>query len=308
MPSLPTNVASALAITVATICSLPAAAQDLSAPATYEEVRLNSGFLNDPYTVSVRSGGSIPASDAASYCAGYIANAPDIRLYYTTSSGLLPLILGALSDSDTTLVVNAPDGNWYCNDDRGEGLNPLVRFDEPLSGRYEIWIGTYGSSDTHPATLYITELSDTLVDDMADARPSSSVPDPGLNPAYTTINLSSGFQPDPRRISLSAGGNVPADNAADGCAGYVAIAPDVSVNYSAGSLPLILSVDSSSDTTLLVNAPNGSWYCDDDSGDGLNPSIRFAKPASGQYDVWVGTYSSGSFEDATLSISELYSE
>ena len=90
-------------------------------------------------------------------CAGNIANAPDIRVVY--SSGSLPLIISANSEFDVTLVVNAPDGAWYCDDDSGEGVNPSVRFNKPMSGRYEIWVGTYSGSDYRPAVVDISELS-----------------------------------------------------------------------------------------------------------------------------------------------------
>ena len=57
--------------------------------------------------------------------------------------------------------------------------------------------------------------------------------------------------------------------------------------------------------TLLVNAPDGSWYCNDDSN-GLNPMVSWSSPRSGQYDIWIGTYGSGSgMASATLTISEL---
>ncbi len=294
----------ALAVAIGGLASIPANAQDISAAPTYETVRLNSGFTPDPYVVYLRSGGSIPAGDLSSSCRGYIANAPDVRLHYSTTSGILPLILSVDSGADTTLVVNAPDGRWYCDDDTGEGLNPLMRFDSPLSGRYEIWVGTYGSEDLHEATLSISELDSTV----STSYSEPSRPDPLLDPTYTTLNLSGGFTPDPRTVRLRSGGNYAASEISSECRGYIATAPDVRVNYSAGSLPLILSVDSSADTTLVVNDPNGNWHCDDDSGQGLNPSLRFEKAASGQYDIWVGTYSDSSFEDATLSVSELYSE
>lgn len=137
--------------------AIPAAAQDLSARPTYETVSLTSGFPNDPYNVSVQSGGSIDASGVGSPCTGYIASAPDVRLNF--QSGSLPLYISASSDADTTLIVNAPDGQWYCDDDTGEGLNPQVTFVKPTSGQYDIWIGTYASADFRSATLSISELS-----------------------------------------------------------------------------------------------------------------------------------------------------
>lgn len=142
---------------------------------------------------------------------------------------------------------------------------------------------------------------------LAVATPSSAQ-DRGADPSYGTVNLDAGFLPDPHRISLSSGGKTEASNLGSPCTGMIANAPDVRLVYSAGSSPLIISVNSDSDTTLVVNAPDGQWYCDDDSGEGVNPSVRFSKPMSGSYEIWVGTYSGSDFRPATLDISELYSQ
>ncbi|MCW5725525.1 MAG: peptidase S1 [Maricaulaceae bacterium] len=130
-----------------------------------------------------------------------------------------------------------------------------------------------------------------------------------LNPTYGTVNLSGGFTPDPYWVTLQSGGSIDSAQSIGGhCRGFVANAPDVRLNFRPGSLPLIISVASDSDTTLVINGPDGRWYCDDDSGQGLNPSIRFNNPQGGQYDIWVGTYGSTSLRNASLSISELYSQ
>jgi hypothetical protein len=135
-----------------------AAAQDTGATPNYSTLTLNAGFASDPRTVSVRAGGDINAQTAVSdTCRGFITNAPDVRLNY--EAGSLPLIISVNASSDTTLVVNGPNGDWYCDDDSGEGTNPSVRFNGPVSGRYEIWIGTYRSGASQPATLYVSELN-----------------------------------------------------------------------------------------------------------------------------------------------------
>ena len=126
---------------------------------------------------------------------------------------------------------------------------------------------------------------------------------------YGSVHLNAGFSPDPYNINLSSGGSINAANSIGGsCRGYISNAPDFELSYSAGSLPLIISVSSGADTTLVVNGPDGRWYCDDDGGQqGLNPSLNFGRPMSGTYDIWVGTYGGSSLQAATLSISELYS-
>lgn len=138
---------------------------------------------------------------------------------------------------------------------------------------------------------------------------SAYAQDYSLNPTFGSVSLSAGFTPDPHRVSLRSGGSLRASNVDSGCSGYIANAPDYRLDYDSGSLPLIISVDSNADTTLVINGPNGAWYCNDDGGEsGLNPMVRLEKPMSGQYDIWVGTYGSESTEAATLHISELHSQ
>lgn len=128
-------------------------------------------------------------------------------------------------------------------------------------------------------------------------------------PNYGSFSLSAGFNPDPQRIDVRSGGSIDASGIDASCRGFVSARPDIRLNYSAGSLPLIISVASEADTTLVVNGPDGRWYCDDDSGEnGLNPSVRFSSPRGGRYEVWVGTYGNTDNLDATISISELESE
>jgi hypothetical protein len=67
------------------------------------------------------------------------------------------LIFSVRADSDTTLVINGPDGRWYCNDD-ANGVNPAFRFASPRSGQYDVWVGTYSNSGLRPARLFISEL------------------------------------------------------------------------------------------------------------------------------------------------------
>ncbi|GGD51384.1 peptidase [Aurantiacibacter arachoides] len=286
----------------------PALAQDRSATPNYGTVRLNPGFSNDPYIVNVNSGGTIEATGISGDCRGYISNAPDVRLNYGSGSGTLPLIIGAQSDYDTTLVINAPDGSWYCDDDRGAGVDPLIRFHQPMAGQYAIWVGTYGGSDNYEASLVITERESSLPDDEAvDTSGPQPMPNPGGG-TYGSVSLSGGFSPDPYMVRVQSGGDYAASNFSSDCTGYIASNPDFQLNYRASSFPLYISADAMADTTLVVRAPNGRYYCDDDSGEGNNPRVWMETPMSGQYDIWVGTYGNSEMHAAELNISELYSE
>lgn len=135
----------------------PAArAQNVNAPAAYGSVSLSAGFMPDPYAVRVRAGGDWYFTTSQS-CqrGGWFAQAPDFRLFY--QAGGYQLSIYARGPGDTMLLVNAPDGSWYCNDDYA-GLDPAIVFNRPLSGRYEIWVGTYNRARVRNTMLYITEL------------------------------------------------------------------------------------------------------------------------------------------------------
>lgn len=147
------------AAALAATAFIPASAQDINAAPNYGTVNLRTGFTPDPHVVQVQSGGNIDAQRISANCLGFISNAPDVRLNFVGGSNL-PLVISAASGADTTLVINAPDGRWYCDDDGGaNGLNPGIRFNNPMSGRYEIWVGTYGGPSNHAARLEISELT-----------------------------------------------------------------------------------------------------------------------------------------------------
>ncbi len=277
-------------------------AQDASLNATYGSYNLSTGFQPDPYQISVTAGGTIDASHLGSPCRGSVARAPDVQLTFT--AGTLPLYLVVNADSDTTLVVNGPDGLWYCDDDSNGGVNPQVTWNSPRSGVYDIWVGTY-SGGTTPATLSFTELTDGEARIMTHMdNPAPRVPNSGLTALYGEVVLTAGFRPDPHRVSLTAGGTIPASGVSSSCSGSIGEAPDYQVTYNAGSLPLTIRTEAGTDTTLVVNGPDGNWYCDDDSGEGTNALLRFGKPGSGVYDIWVGTYGGGT-NPANLVITEL---
>ncbi|WP_136248349.1 hypothetical protein [Halomonas borealis] len=125
-------------------------------------------------------------------------------------------------------------------------------------------------------------------------------------PTYGTVSLASGFQPDPHMTSLTAGGNRPAGEAGPNCSGFVSGEPDLDLNFEAGQYALNLYAKASADITLVVYDAAGNWHCNDDysSASGTNPGITWSNPPSGNYNIWVGTYESGSLPEAVLYVSE----
>ncbi|WP_251977443.1 hypothetical protein [Salinicola avicenniae] len=125
-------------------------------------------------------------------------------------------------------------------------------------------------------------------------------------PAYGTVNLNSGFQPDPHEKSLTAGGDHAASEAGVNCSGFVSDKPDLDLNFKAGQYPLSIYAESADDITLVVYDAAGNWYCNDDfsTAAGTNPGLQWNNPPSGNYNIWVGTYEGNSRADAKLYISE----
>jgi hypothetical protein len=119
--------------------------------------------------------------------------------------------------------------------------------------------------------------------------------------AQQTINLSAGFLPDPVEIDVYSGGGEDASNLGGSCVGMISGSPDVVVNFRSQGGALSFSHVSGGDTSLVINGPDGRYYCDDDSN-GLNPVLTWGSAPSGQYDVWVGAV--GEPTGGTLLISE----
>lgn len=132
----------------------PPGTPDHTLPPTFGEATLAAGFSPDPLIVDVRSGGPINPGALAAACDGFIADAPVFSVNYT--AGAAPLYIAARSGYDTTLVIRDPEGNWICDDDSGGNLNPFAAIPNPISGRYDIWIGTYGDTVEQDAQLIIT--------------------------------------------------------------------------------------------------------------------------------------------------------
>ena len=247
---------------------------------------LTAGFTPDPFTTVIAAGGPINAGSFGPGCNGSIASSPDFVLSYT--SGDYPLRVFVNSDADTTLLMRTPTGEVLCNDD-ADGLNPEVVLTDPVSGQYEIFVGTFDSSAGNPeATLAISEIVDQKI-----------LPDGAVR--ETTINQGSFRQ----EFELLAGGSFEAAAGFGGsCNGFIAGNADFITYVDSAGIDVEMTVRSAEDTTLVVRGPDGTVYCDDDSGGDFNPLLLIAGAQSGPYEVWLGTFSSVGNAPATLSVGD----
>lgn len=122
----------------------------------FGQIELGAGFTPDPFVRSITAGGTTSIENCGGTgWAGYVTTRPDFDLYWRGASA--QLTIAAVTASDAVLLVNAPDGTWYYNDDY-RGTNPAVTIVNPQEGLYDIWIGSYDGSRGHPGQLIITEM------------------------------------------------------------------------------------------------------------------------------------------------------
>ena len=119
---------------------------------SFGQIDLNAGFMPDPYVRNITAGGRYDLAGCFnSYgWGGSVASRPDFDLYWNGSSAALTIAVQ--SHSDTVLLINAPDGQWYYSDDPS-----AITFSNPQAGLYDIWIGAYNGSRGIPGQLVITE-------------------------------------------------------------------------------------------------------------------------------------------------------
>lgn len=129
------------------------------ASANFGVFTLMGGFVPDPAQYNVVSGGSMDASrmGLAPNCRGFVTAQPDVIVNYLNARSWVRFYVRAAGD--TTLVINDGSGRWWCSDDEGGGLNPMIDITSPPSGQYDIWVGSYRAGENIRGTLFVTELT-----------------------------------------------------------------------------------------------------------------------------------------------------
>lgn len=132
-----------------------------------------------------------------------------------------------------------------------------------------------------------------------DAPPSSSGElDYRLDSNYGETQLERGFD-DPHVIEVISGAtqnnsvDIASFDLGDQCRGYATSQPDyrVFLENSGNFLRIFFASEGGEgDTVLVINQPDGSWVCVDDSFNTLNPTVDFDPPLEGQYDIWIASY------------------
>ena len=263
-------------------------------PPVHGIVTLSTGFIPDPHQVYAVAGGNADAGsrNLGDDCIGYVERAPDYRVHWTGNSGELTFeFIANAAGADTTLIVNDQNRTWFCNDD-ADDLNPRVVIPNSVNGQYDIWIGSLNGA-AYDGLLTVTELGGTQpVLSTGSLSPMSTTPN------FGTVALAAGFTPDPYVVDVISGGyvDVTTQNIGADCAGFATEAPDFRLNWTGGGTELGIYFSSAmgEDPTLIISDAYGNWLCNDDystSDNPLDPAIFISAATSGQYDIWIGSFS-----------------
>ncbi|MEZ4771016.1 MAG: copper resistance protein NlpE N-terminal domain-containing protein [Caldilineales bacterium] len=283
---------------------------------------LQAGFPLDPTFVSVNGGGDLNAAVIDPECAGYVNRQPVVTVNWTGEAEFVEAFF--VSDDDPTLVVLAPDGQVYCNDDANDQLmDPVVEVANPLPGQYRIWIGSYARNQLIPGILVLTTNPDVNLGtfDLGSfiKRPPVpevlETPEPAVDLEAIMAAVESRLAKTQLQklgapagaIQITAEGTIPAfqlplDDPA--CNGLVNEAPDHVFEWAGATDALNVYFEGDGDATLLVMGPDQSVTCSDDAADtgNLNPQVILSNPAAGTYAVWVGRVSPDAPVAGTLTI------
>jgi hypothetical protein len=227
-------------------------------------------------------------------------------------------VVSQLTGSATAAVIGRlPDNSWYqvnVGGIAGWVSATVVRIGGECGGVAAVTLTPTTGAATATGTLATATatVTGTLVTATATASATATQPPPvatlnfSLPSIYGSTSLTSGFVPDPFTVGVSAGGDVNVSYLGGGCTGYTTSGPSFSVNYTSGAFPTLrfYFISGAGDSTMIINTPGGSYACVDDSFGTLNPTIDFNSPASGRYDVWVGSYQAATSLGGTLYITE----
>jgi hypothetical protein len=127
-------------------------------PVVFGTGTFDTGALPNPMqSAPLTAGGRIDLSRCISGAWGYVIQRPDYRLNFTNSAGHRSLTFTLYSNAtDTVLLVNDANGNWYFDDDGAGNLNSQITIVNPPQGQYDVWTGSYNRSSNNPAQLWIS--------------------------------------------------------------------------------------------------------------------------------------------------------
>ena len=277
------------------------------APVALITLNLEAGFPLDPMILSVNGGGEVDASTLDEGCAGYINQDPVVTLNWSGQADFVEVFF--YSDHDPTLVIQMPDGGYACNDDANDLLlDPSIQANNPPTGQYKIWVGSYAPEQLIPGFLVLTTKPDVnigtldigglvkrepIAEDELEQHEANTAQSPTkavIEPMEEPVEIAAA---EPITANLSVSGTVAAFGISvpdQLCNGFLEGEPDFAFDWENKADFLRVIFEGDDDATLFVEAPDGSVYCNDDfvAGENLNPVVDIEQPLLGTYFVYVG--------------------
>lgn len=99
--------------------------------------------LWNPARFAVRAGGAFSLLGCGGTGWGYVRDAPDFVFELTRMRRFRRLHLRANAGCDTVLLLRAPSGQWYFDDDSGVGHTASLSLAGPEDGVYTVWVGAF---------------------------------------------------------------------------------------------------------------------------------------------------------------------
>ena len=128
---------------------------------------------------------------------------------------------------------------------------------------------------------------------------------------YGRIQIGRNFD-DPQVVEAYSGASqdsivdIASFDLGDGCLGYSTAQPDYRIQWTGSGSFLrffFAAQEANGDTVLVINQPDGSWICGDDSFNTLSPTVD-VRPMEGQYDIWIASYNADENVGGYLVITE----
>lgn len=125
------------------------------------------------------------------------------------------------------------------------------------------------------------------------------------SPQHHTHELTMGFVPDPLIVSGSTLGTRNANTLGEGCSGFISEAPNETILLKSSSLFLRFFAVSSTNLSLVVRKPDGTYLCNADRF-GEHPAVQ-GHLEPGIYEVFLATPTRAVIADYRLRITEMRS-
>lgn len=125
------------------------------------------------------------------------------------------------------------------------------------------------------------------------------------SPNFGERTLAGTISPDPLTVHVTSGGGLDISTASipGECHGWATAHPDMNLRLASpmAFLRIFMNAEGSGDTTLLINKPDGSWVCADDTYQ-MDPGVDLTAAPAGLYNIWVGSYNESTQTTGNLTV------